>query len=95
MIKIKGQISDMALCIMDENEKISNMAKLFFTELSRKGNKLYNVMPDIVSRLSDPANEIEEDKFKEIMKYIIGLIDKDKHSESLVESYAIDSMLQQ
>jgi len=85
MIKIKGQISDMALCIMDENEKISNMAKLFFTELSRKGNKLYNVMPDIVSRLSDPANEIEEDKFKEIMKYIIGLIDKDKHSESLVE----------
>jgi condensin complex subunit 1 len=41
-------------------------------------------MPDIVSRLSDPANEIEEDKFKEIMKYIIGLIDKDKHSESLV-----------
>ena len=45
---------------------------------------MYNVMPDIVSRLSDPANEIEEDKFKEIMKYIIGLIDKDKHSESLV-----------
>merc|ERR1712110_506851 len=85
MIKIKGQISDMALCIMDENEKICNMAKLFFTELSRKGNKLYNVMPDIVSRLSDPACEIDEDKFKEIMKYIIGLIDKDKHSESLVE----------
>ena len=51
MIKVKGQISDMALCIMDEHEKISNMAKLFFTELSRKGNALYNVMPDIVSRL--------------------------------------------
>ena len=55
MIKVKGQISDMALCIMDECDKISNMAKLFFTELSRKGNALYNVMPDIVSRLSDPA----------------------------------------
>lgn len=75
----------MALCIMDENEKISNMAKLFFTELSRKGNKLYNVMPDIVSRLSDPNAEISEAKFKEIMRYIISLIDKDKHSESLVE----------
>lgn len=85
MIKVKGQISDMALCIMDDNEKISNMAKLFFTELSRKGNKLYNVMPDIVSRLSDPAADIDEGKFKEIMRYIIGLIDKDKHSESLVE----------
>jgi len=85
MIKVKGQISDMALCIMDEHEKISNMAKLFFTELSRKGNALYNVMPDIVSRLSDPAANIDEEKFKEIMRYIIGLIDKDKHLESLVE----------
>lgn len=85
MIKVKGQISDMALCIMDECEKIGNMAKLFFTELSRKGNALYNVMPDIVSRLSDPAAGINEDKFKEIMRYIIGLIDKDKHLESLVE----------
>jgi len=85
MIKVKGQISDMALCIMDEHEKISNMAKLFFTELSRRGNALYNVMPDIVSRLSDPAANIGEDKFKEIMRYIIGLIDKDKHLESLVE----------
>ena len=85
MIKVKGQISDMALCIMDECDKIGNMAKLFFTELSRKGNALYNVMPDIVSRLSDPAAGIDEDKFKEIMRYIIGLIDKDKHLESLVE----------
>ena len=48
-------------------------------------------MPDIVSRLSDPANEIEEDKFKEIMKYIIGLIDKDKHSESLVSLIILNS----
>jgi hypothetical protein len=85
MIKVKGQISDMALCIMDDVEKISNMAKLFFTELSRKGNALYNVMPDIVSRLSDPDAGLAEDKFREIMKYIIGLIDKDKHLESLVE----------
>ena len=50
-------------------------------------------MPDIVSRLSDPANEIEEDKFKEIMKYIIGLIDKDKHSESLVSYFFFKSNL--
>lgn len=89
MIKVKGQISDMALCIMDEVDKISNMAKLFFTELSRKGNALYNVMPDIVSRLSDPAAEISEGKFMEIMRYIIGLIDKDKHLESLVEKLCL------
>ena len=35
--------------------------------------------------MSDPAANIDEEKFKEIMKYIIGLIEKDKHLESLVE----------
>ena len=85
MIKVKGQISDMALCIVDEQEKIANMAKLFFTELARKGNALYNVMPDIVSRLSDAESGIDEERFQDIMKYIIALIDKEKHLESLVE----------
>ena len=83
--QVKGQISDMALCIIDEESKISVLAKLFFTELARKGNALYNVMPDIISRLSDPEAGIEETKFREILKYIIGLIEKDKHLESLVE----------
>ena len=76
MIKVKGQISDMALLIVDDVEKISNMAKLFFTELARKGNALYNVMPDIISGLSNPEAGIEEDNFREVMKYIIALIEK-------------------
>jgi condensin complex subunit 1 len=42
-------------------------------------------MPDIISRLSDPDAGIVESKFREILKYIIGLIEKDKHLESLVE----------
>jgi len=85
MIKVKGQISDMAFCIVDSVERISGLAKLFFSELSKKGNTLYNVMPDIVSRLSDPEKGIVEDHFRLIMKYIIGLIEKDKLLESLVE----------
>ena len=75
----------MALCTIDDETKISVLAKLFFTELARKGNALYNVMPDIISRLSDPDAGIVESKFREILKYIIGLIEKDKHLESLVE----------
>merc|ERR550532_2698974 len=89
MIKVEGQISDMALLIVDDVEKISNMAKLFFTELARKGNALYNVMPDIISGLSNPEAGIEEDNFREVMKYIIALIEKDKHLESLVEKLCL------
>jgi len=44
------------------------MASMFFTELSQKGNALYNVMPDIISRLSTPDLNLEEEKFKTIMK---------------------------
>merc|ERR1712183_131437 len=75
----------MAFCIVDSIDRISGLAKLFFSELSKKGNTLYNVMPDIVSRLSDPEKSIQEDHFRMIMKYIIGLIEKDKLLESLVE----------
>ena len=36
MVKVKGQISEMATCIVDCDERISNLAKVFFLELSRK-----------------------------------------------------------
>ena len=36
MVKVKGQISEMAVCIMDDDERIAALAKLFFHELSRK-----------------------------------------------------------
>jgi len=47
---------------------IPEMASVFFTELSQKGNTLYNVMPDIISRLSTPDLNLDEEKFKTIMK---------------------------
>lgn len=36
MIKVKGQISEMAICIVDHDERISSLAKLFFNELAKK-----------------------------------------------------------
>ena len=85
LIKVKGQISDIAFCIVDPIDKIAGLSKLFFAELAKKGNTLYNVMPDIVSRLSDSEVGIEEEAFRTVMRYIIGLIKKDKLQESLVE----------
>ena len=95
----------MACCIVDSVDKIAGLAKLFFAELSKKGNTLYNVMPDIVSRLSDSEKGsfhskmllgvlfeflgVEEENFRTIMKYIIGLIEKDKLLESLVEKLCL------
>ncbi|KAJ7183082.1 non-SMC mitotic condensation complex subunit 1 [Mycena filopes] len=42
MIKVKGQLGEMAKCIEDEDTRISDLAKLFFKELSTKDNAIYN-----------------------------------------------------
>lgn len=85
MVKVKGHVSEMARCTVDRDENIMMLTKKFFTELSTKGNAIYNVMPDIISRLSAPDAEVEEEQFHEIMKFLFTFIQKEKHSESLVE----------
>ena len=44
------------------------MAKEFFSELAQKGNALYNVLPDIVSRLSDPDVGLPEEDFRAVLQ---------------------------
>jgi len=85
MVKVKGQISEMAVCLEDKEVQIANSAKIFFTELSRKGNALYNIAPDVISRLSDTDTGVEEQLFRNVMKYLLKFIQKEKQAESLVE----------
>lgn len=46
MIKVKGQLGEMAKCVEDEDARIQDLAKLFFSELSTKENAIYNNLPD-------------------------------------------------
>ncbi|KAL8202753.1 UNVERIFIED_CONTAM: Condensin complex subunit 1 [Gekko kuhli] len=85
MVKVKGQVSEMATLLIDPEEEIVALARNFFTELSSKGNAVYNLLPDIISRLSDPDSGIEEQPFHTIMRQLFSYITKDKQTESLVE----------
>lgn len=100
MVKVKGQVSEMAVLLIDPVPHIAALAKNFFNELSHKvteaawsflqrkwmgrtsrphlivfglfllqGNAIYNLLPDIISRLSDPEGGVEEEPFHTIMKY--------------------------
>ncbi|XP_068146838.1 condensin complex subunit 1 [Drosophila tropicalis] len=89
MIRVKGQIADMAMCIVDENDEIRNITKQFFKEIANKSNILYNVLPDIISKLGDINLNLEEDKYRTIMRYILGLIQKDRQIETLVEKLCL------
>lgn len=46
MIKVKGQLGEMAKCLEDDDSRIADLAKLFFTELATKDNAIYNNLPD-------------------------------------------------
>ncbi|MFS7943327.1 putative armadillo-like helical, condensin complex subunit 1 [Helianthus anomalus] len=84
MMKVKGHINEMAMRLEDEDERISNLAKLFFHELSKKGNNpIYNLLPDILGKLSN--QDLKQESFFNIMQFLIGSIKKDKQMEALVE----------
>ncbi|XP_015587406.1 condensin complex subunit 1 [Cephus cinctus] len=85
MVRVKGQVSELALCIVDPDPDICQSTKQFFRDLSQKGNALYNVMPDILSRLSDPELHLEEDKFQEVLRYILGLLQKERQVDTIIE----------
>ncbi|XP_063704070.1 condensin complex subunit 1 [Culicoides brevitarsis] len=89
MIRVKGQISDLAMCLVDPVAEIKVITEQFFKEIAQKSNILYNVLPDIISRLSDTTEQVEEGKYQLIMKFIIALIQKDKQVESLVEKLCL------
>ncbi|XP_074013435.1 condensin complex subunit 1 [Numenius arquata] len=85
MVKVKGQVSEMATLLIDPEEAIMGVAQNFFSELSNKDNAIYNLLPDIISRLSDPTCGVEEESFHIIMRHLFSYITKDKQTESLVE----------
>jgi condensin complex subunit 1 len=85
MVKVKGLVSDIATCILDPVTRIGDMARLFFNELSnRSNNPIYNLLPDIVSRLGND-DSLSPPQFREIMSFLLSFIKKDKQTEGLVD----------
>jgi len=86
MIKVKGQISEMAVRIEDPVARIADLTRLFFHELSNKGNAIYNILPDIISQLAaEETSGVTTEQFHSIMAYLFSFIRLDRQAESLVE----------
>lgn len=85
ILKAKDQISTMANLIVDDDEQIASYSRHFFLELSKKLNAIYNVLPDIISRLSDSKTGISEENFRIVMRFMFDLIDKSAHIDRLVD----------
>lgn len=83
-VKVKGQLGEMAKCLEHSDQTISDMCRLFFTELSTKDNAIYNGFIDIFSTLSSDEH-LETSSFKKIIKFLLSFIDKEKHQRQLSE----------
>lgn len=85
MIKVKGQLGEMAKCLEDPEARVSDLAKLFFSELATKENAVYNNLPDIISHLSVGKHAVDEETFERTMRFIFNFIDKEKQAENVID----------
>ncbi|KAF4592329.1 Condensin complex subunit 1 [Ophiocordyceps camponoti-floridani] len=85
-VKVKGQLGEMAKCLEDDDRRIADLARMFFTELSTKDNAVYNHFVDVFSLLS--AGGMEEESFKRVIRFLLGFVEKDKHAKQLAEKLA-------
>lgn len=74
-VKVKGQLGEMAKCLEDEDKKIADLARMFFTELATKDNAVYNHFVDMFSLLSAEKN-LDEGALRRIIKFLAGFIEK-------------------
>ncbi|CAI4660141.1 CFF_collapsed_G0038470.mRNA.1.CDS.1 [Saccharomyces cerevisiae] len=83
-VKVKGQLGEMAKCLDNPDQGISDMCRLFFTELASKDNAIYNGSIDIFSNLSSD-DLLGKESFKKIIKFLLTFIDKERHQKQLNE----------
>ncbi|CAK7231549.1 condensin complex non-SMC subunit Cnd1 [Sporothrix curviconia] len=86
-VKVKGQLGEMAKCLEDDDKRIADLARMFFTELSTKDNAVYNHFVDMFSLLSAETS-LDEESFRRIVRFLLGFVEKDKHAKQLAEKLA-------
>lgn len=86
-VKVKGQLGEMAKCLEDNDKRIADLSRMFFTELATKDNAVYNHFVDMFSLLS-AEKELGEDSLRRIVKFLASFVEKDKHAKQLAEKLA-------
>ncbi len=86
MLKLKGEIVDICMLLESDDQKLKDLINLFFYELNQKGNNvIYNVIPKALAKLSNEYKFLDYSKFQAIVKILLKYVEKDKHTEGLIE----------
>lgn len=87
-VKVKGQLSSMAKCLENPDQGISDMCRLFFSELATKDNAIYNGFIDIFSGLLNDET-LSKDSMKRVVKFLVGFIEKERQQKQLAEKLLV------
>ena len=86
MLKLKGEVVDICMLLETDDHKLKDLINLFFYELNQKGNNaIYNVIPKALAKLSHEYKHLEYERFQNIVKNLLKYVEKDKHTEGLIE----------
>lgn len=81
-VKVKGQLGEMAKCLENPDKRISDLSRMFFTELATKDNAIYNGYIDIFSVLS-ADEELSDDQLKRVIRFLTSFVEKERHVKQL------------
>nr|CDJ82751.1 condensin complex subunit 1 isoform 2 [Haemonchus contortus] len=97
VLKPRGTLSDTALCMLNrkrsdgkeedcsnDEREVSVLATELFRELSRKGNLLVNVLPDLICRICRWEDQVPLKAFKYLVKRLLSMVE-DKPLDVVVE----------
>lgn len=93
-VKVKGQLGEMAKCLEDEDKRIADLARMFFTELSTKDNAVYNHFVDMFSLLS-AEKALAEESFRRIIRFLLGFVEKVSRNQSPLRCQGKSTVLTQ
>ena len=86
-LKTKGQLGLMAKTLEDTDTRITDLSRMFFSELATKDNAIYNQFVDMFSVLSSDE-DLGEEGFKRITKFLAGFVERERHAKNLSNKLA-------
>mmetsp|Transcript_45654 Transcript_45654/g.177671 ORF Transcript_45654/g.177671 Transcript_45654/m.177671 type:complete len:945 (-) Transcript_45654:212-3046(-) len=86
MLKVRGQIVSVVVLLHDMDDRISELVRMFFCELSKKsGHVIYNIIPDVLSGLFH-RRQLDDNDFRVVMKFLISFVkDRERQAEGTIE----------
>ena len=87
MLKMRGQLAEVVLCLLDGETK--GLVLQFLETFNRKDNAmLFNLLPETLSKLVLMGN-LEEMQYKQLVEQVLRYVEKDRQQENMIDKLCL------